>query len=137
TVETSTKEKVCISLSQRPTAPIAYRQTTNNTVDTALRVACQDSSATRARNSQGGTFCMPRSTGSRIPVSRKSLTWRNTPPYAFTTLIRWRFTKSAADHSGKMPSRVCGASVASGRSEEHTSELQSRENLVCRLLLEK
>src|SRR5690606_39376965 len=27
--------------------------------------------------------------------------------------------------------------VAVGRSEEHTSELQSRENLVCRLLLEK
>src|SRR5690606_40158169 len=27
--------------------------------------------------------------------------------------------------------------VSSSRSEEHTSELQSRENLVCRLLLEK
>src|SRR5690606_40094649 len=27
--------------------------------------------------------------------------------------------------------------TAHGRSEEHTSELQSRENLVCRLLLEK
>src|SRR5207302_5054982 len=27
--------------------------------------------------------------------------------------------------------------LADGRSEEHTSELQSRENLVCRLLLEK
>src|SRR5690606_42078457 len=27
--------------------------------------------------------------------------------------------------------------VAARRSEEHTSELQSRENLVCRLLLEK
>src|SRR5690606_41921067 len=27
--------------------------------------------------------------------------------------------------------------VGQGRSEEHTSELQSRENLVCRLLLEK
>src|SRR5690606_41971909 len=27
--------------------------------------------------------------------------------------------------------------VQAGRSEEHTSELQSRENLVCRLLLEK
>src|SRR5690606_41265732 len=27
--------------------------------------------------------------------------------------------------------------VAMARSEEHTSELQSRENLVCRLLLEK
>src|SRR5690606_40436650 len=29
------------------------------------------------------------------------------------------------------------ASLALRRSEEHTSELQSRENLVCRLLLEK
>src|SRR5690606_40365494 len=28
------------------------------------------------------------------------------------------------------------ASIKSPRSEEHTSELQSRENLVCRLLLE-
>src|SRR5690606_41913677 len=31
----------------------------------------------------------------------------------------------------------CGASSCYLRSEEHTSELQSRENLVCRLLLEK
>src|SRR2546428_9950721 len=31
---------------------------------------------------------------------------------------------------------LCGCS-ASGRSEEHTSELQSRSDLVCRLLLEK
>src|SRR5690606_42080253 len=31
--------------------------------------------------------------------------------------------------------RLCRSQ--SGRSEEHTSELQSRENLVCRLLLEK
>src|SRR5690606_41837075 len=30
-----------------------------------------------------------------------------------------------------------GRARASQRSEEHTSELQSRENLVCRLLLEK
>src|SRR5690606_41019083 len=30
-----------------------------------------------------------------------------------------------------------GTIVAEERSEEHTSELQSRENLVCRLLLEK
>src|SRR6266511_3095506 len=38
------------------------------------------------------------------------------------------------------PSQVWRSAVASGRrprSEEHTSELQSRENLVCRLLLEK
>src|SRR5256885_5198211 len=31
----------------------------------------------------------------------------------------------------------CGASTLGGRSEEHTSELQSPCNLVCRLLLEK
>src|SRR5690606_42104884 len=30
-----------------------------------------------------------------------------------------------------------GEKVSEARSEEHTSELQSRENLVCRLLLEK
>src|SRR5688572_31419577 len=32
---------------------------------------------------------------------------------------------------------VVGAGVGAGRSEEHTSELQSQSNLVCRLLLEK
>src|SRR5207302_6802306 len=32
---------------------------------------------------------------------------------------------------------VCGTRALQARSEEHTSELQSRENLVCRLLLEK
>src|SRR5215475_16012403 len=31
----------------------------------------------------------------------------------------------------------CPGNGRLGRSEEHTSELQSRENLVCRLLLEK
>src|SRR2546427_9414309 len=34
------------------------------------------------------------------------------------------------------PSTACAASAAT-RSEEHTSELQSQSNLVCRLLLEK
>src|SRR5690606_41820741 len=33
--------------------------------------------------------------------------------------------------------RVCQTEPDGVRSEEHTSELQSRENLVCRLLLEK
>src|SRR5687768_17791118 len=32
---------------------------------------------------------------------------------------------------------LCGANQLQGRSEEHTSELQSRLHLVCRLLLEK
>src|SRR2546427_4518833 len=33
--------------------------------------------------------------------------------------------------------RKCGLRVVDIRSEEHTSELQSQSNLVCRLLLEK
>src|SRR5690606_40597879 len=35
------------------------------------------------------------------------------------------------------PDRHSALPAAGQRSEEHTSELQSRENLVCRLLLEK
>src|SRR5690606_40145831 len=37
----------------------------------------------------------------------------------------------------RVPPRNRRSSAAKARSEEHTSELQSRENLVCRLLLEK
>src|SRR5690606_31494873 len=48
---------------------------------------------------------------------------------------------AAADalNEGKKVTILAGAGVegAHDRSEEHTSELQSRENLVCRLLLEK
>src|SRR3712207_7383976 len=38
-------------------------------------------------------------------------------------------------HEASQPGDPCNK--ASGRSEEHTSELQSRQYLVCRLLLEK
>src|SRR5690606_39783328 len=47
-------------------------------------------------------------------------------------------TSAVAVDAGKSDAALCccGASTAL-RSEEHTSELQSRENLVCRLLPEK
>src|SRR5690606_42141561 len=38
---------------------------------------------------------------------------------------------------GVMYPQPSWGNMLTGRSEEHTSELQSRENLVCRLLLEK
>src|SRR5690606_41650684 len=44
--------------------------------------------------------------------------------------------RGAPSRSRQSRSRWRGRSAAH-RSEEHTSELQSRENLVCRLLLEK
>src|SRR5690606_39877136 len=43
-------------------------------------------------------------------------------------------TGSSADGDGELEVAV---GIRHTRSEEHTSELQSRENLVCRLLLEK
>src|SRR5207302_4256075 len=44
---------------------------------------------------------------------------------------------AAAAGAGAPEAPSFSRSVLSRRSEEHTSELQSRENLVCRLLLEK
>src|SRR5438445_8189667 len=41
------------------------------------------------------------------------------------------------DHGEGDVLRVDGAGAVNARSEEHTSELQSRQYLVCRLLLEK
>src|SRR2546430_8440175 len=41
------------------------------------------------------------------------------------------------DPDGRRPARQLVRLVASHRSEEHTSELQSQSNIVCRLLLEK
>src|SRR2546430_11483101 len=47
-------------------------------------------------------------------------------------------TLRSAHGQGRFRSSVkCVFGVAATRSEEHTSELQSQSNLVCRLLLEK
>src|SRR6476620_11991596 len=53
--------------------------------------------------------------------------------FPYTTLFRSRIARC---RSAKPPWLAVHRSVAS-RSEEHTSELQSRQYLVCRLLLEK
>src|SRR5690606_39613866 len=45
-------------------------------------------------------------------------------------------TPALLSHLSTLP-RLGALSTGRVRSEEHTSELQSRENLVCRLLLEK
>src|SRR5438477_2636732 len=70
---------------------------------------------------------------------------RRRPPsstlFPYTTLFR---SQPRADderrprrHPGHLRLRSRVAGVALRRSEEHTSELQSHVNLVCRLLLEK
>src|SRR5690606_41745912 len=60
--------------------------------------------------------------------------------FPYTTLFRSFRQLAAGDLSfGPLPrpGSPCHGCRHVGRSEEHTSELQSRENLVCRLLLEK
>src|SRR5690606_41753780 len=62
------------------------------------------------------------------------------PPLPYSTIARrWELPRNrsrgcrrADKHPGLFPHPH-----RTSRSEEHTSELQSRENLVCRLLLEK
>src|SRR5688572_32097281 len=44
---------------------------------------------------------------------------------------------SNAEHCGACGTACSAGTPCVGRSEEHTSELQSQSNLVCRLLLEK
>src|SRR2546430_13750236 len=66
--------------------------------------------------------------------------------FPYTTLFRSRRSAfssavacSSVSRGGTMPSPAVKAWAAetSSRSEEHTSELQSQSNIVCRLLLEK
>src|SRR5436305_6154389 len=66
--------------------------------------------------------------------------------FPYTTLFRSRTDAGSVPTSSRRRSRFTRSMVASSprwhrastsRSEEHTSELQSRPHLVCRLLLEK
>src|SRR2546429_8912641 len=59
--------------------------------------------------------------------------------FPYTTLFRSRrrLRRPAEGHHGIAESEVCDERRSRLRSEEHTSELQSRLHLVCRLLLEK
>src|SRR3712207_7386691 len=74
------------------------------------------------------------------------LTRRTCPPSVFTltceacSLPSWRATRWARLDSAESMAVTRSRSTPSPceeRSEEHTSELQSRQYLVCRLLLEK
>src|SRR5438874_13668426 len=61
--------------------------------------------------------------------------------FPYTTLFRSRASPGSHTTTSHMPLRpffmVTGEAACGSRSEEHTSELQSRRDLVCRLLLEK
>src|SRR5690606_40681581 len=89
------------------------------------------------------TCALPISTCSRAPPSgsaRQSRTASTTTSSCPAAPRSWRRTsrrsRPGCARSSPRPSRSCATSCRR-RSEVHTSELQSREKLVCRLLLEK
>src|SRR3712207_8220445 len=76
-----------------------------------------------------------------LPISCTSPTRTSSPSTRCSTPSGKRMRRSSACGPGlcgrrDRPGTASGGSW-SGRSEEHTSELQSRQYLVCRLLLEK
>src|SRR5690606_42060929 len=82
-----------------------------------------------------------------FPTRRSSDLYRNTAYHAYQNIPIYKYHKSETFNYLHRPvsqySRCNGLhknkqlTRKTMRSEEHTSELQSRENLVCRLLLEK
>src|SRR5690606_39718721 len=130
----------------------------------ATRPSCQDLPSSEYRNSGLGVglvVSLPTTT-TALPSAATSFSFWSVPRAAAGTV-----NSSSPDRPVPVASRSCGSSaprhdhtttpaatrsaMASemaigttglrrariGRSEEHTSELQSREKLVCRLLLEK
>src|SRR3712207_7393647 len=74
-----------------------------------------------------------------LPISRRSRfgVFTSGCPYAERSALRSsEAMKSTLGGRDRVPA-PCAEAGAAGRSEEHTSELQSRQYLVCRLLLEK
>src|SRR3712207_7799631 len=71
------------------------------------------------------------------PTAQKNAC-RSTAPDQPADPRPYRRTDHRADPQAGRPRRPARSHLpAKGRSEEHTSELQSRQYLVCRLLLEK
>src|SRR5690606_40251571 len=86
---------------------------------------------TRRSSDLAGSSCtVPTGKGrtpARSPAPRRRKGYRSSPWTRRSTGTRRHWWWPRWTNSPNCP----------GRSEEHTSELQSRENLVCRLLLEK
>src|SRR5690606_42067521 len=70
-------------------------------------------------------------------VRRNIYVISNNPETKFADWAAYRFSRDTIGKSKRTRWKADPEIPPEARSEEHTSELQSRENLVCRLLLEK
>src|SRR5438105_11590549 len=107
----------------RPSGPSAHLKPTSKIARQALR-ARGPRAGTRRRNKVASQ------SGFMMPCAKLMLRW----PVAITALLA--LALSAASATAADPA-AAAAKPRPQRSEEHTSELQSRVDLVCRLLLEK
>src|SRR2546427_9124353 len=111
-----------------------------------------------ARRSCAYSACGLTGAANCAPQRRDRFTWNTSPARRYsitrrTTSVKRCGASSPTDCGGCQPcpasgnaaeasatsasSNTCSPASAMTRSEEHTSELQSQSNLVCRLLLEK
>src|SRR3712207_6956509 len=73
----------------------------------------------------------------KSPKPKFSDTMRRRSTSIFFEFLSMKLAPYLAAYKAFSDSDDCTMSGTNGRSEEHTSELQSRQYLVCRLLLEK
>src|SRR5690606_40113982 len=97
-------------------------------------------------STQGPTVSAALTLPDALPISSTGYPWRRREGYA-DCAYPWRTSADEGHLRGRPTAGDTSWAYArhklrrigtnQGRSEEHTSELQSRENLVCRLLLAK
>src|SRR5690606_39818761 len=80
---------------------------------------------------------MPHSEISVTEVHMWTLIQSRAPKHTTMLAMTGMGSACSGESCSTMTRRTAIRAMMSQRSEEHTSELQSRENLVCRLLLEK
>src|SRR5258708_11481025 len=71
-----------------------------------------------------------------LSALKKPSTWQARRPWGYSRLV-WGSNDKAANLMALSFAVVSSLALLLTRSEEHTSELQSPDHLVCRLLLEK
>src|SRR2546427_8618818 len=111
----------------RPVAAAALRAPGGASDRKPERESCPPKSLARTRRPAGPT---PGRAETSAGTRRESRCAATRTPAAYPACAGSRGAAASADSPGPKPGRPA-------RSEEHTSELQSQSNLVCRLLLEK
>src|SRR5207253_8167993 len=104
-----------------------------------LRLSARQSGCFQRR--EHGRYLSPISTWKpqekRMPIAVSNSGFHNSPRHPVANHVESHHSKARKFYLAKQRNRGRQSPFDSHRSEEHTSELQSRGHLVCRLLLEK